>query len=78
MQRYGHDVKHIHARQGESFTVALPSLPGAGYSWRVDVPANLIRLVSHSVQPASDAIGAAALDEFVFYPVSEGSTTLDF
>jgi len=78
MRTYNRETTDIHARRGESFAVALPSLPGAGYTWRVDAGTEFVQIVSHTVQPGGQAVGAAALDEFVFEAVHEGTTTLEF
>jgi predicted secreted protein len=78
MRTYNRETKDIHARRGETFVVVLSSQPGGGYTWRVDAEVEFVHIVSHTVQPGGQAIGAAALDEFVFEAVHGGSTTLEF
>jgi Predicted secreted protein len=78
MHQYDRQTTDIHARPGETFVVVLPSLPGAGFAWRSGAEPGIVRLASHSIQPASKAIGASALDEFVFEAVREGTTDLEF
>ncbi|MCI0357076.1 MAG: protease inhibitor I42 family protein [Planctomycetaceae bacterium] len=78
MHHYDRQTRDIHARLGESFVVVLPSLPGAGFAWRSGPETGIVRLASHSIQPATKAVGASALDEFVFEAVREGTTDLEF
>jgi predicted secreted protein len=78
MQHYDREAKLIEARPGESFDVRLPSLPAAGYTWSVRVQQeDIVRLAGQSIEPGQ-AVGAAALDAFVFEAVHEGRTVLEF
>ena|SRR5271157_583046 len=60
----------IQAKLNRSFTIALDSLPTAGYKWTVEYDSDFLRLDKEwYVTPKSEAIGGGSVEVFAFTPL---------
>jgi predicted secreted protein len=68
------------ASVGQSFTIDLQALPGAGYMWEIDLPGDALELAEEGValRAESDRVGGPALQRFTLIPRRSGDFTLVF
>jgi predicted secreted protein len=65
----------IHAKLNQSFTIALDSLPTAGYKWTVEYDSGFLRLDKKLyVASNPNAIGGGSTEVFAFIPQRSGET----
>ena len=65
----------IKAKLNQSFTLALDSLPTAGYKWTVEHDSGFLRLDNEwYMTPKPEAIGGGSVEVFAFTPLRLGET----
>jgi predicted secreted protein len=67
----------IKAKLNQSFTIALDSLPTAGYKWTVEYDSGFLRLDNEWYMTSKpEAIGGGSVEVFAFTPQRSGETEL--
>ena len=65
----------IQAKLNQSFTIALDSLPTAGYKWTVEHDSGFLRLDNELYMTSKpEAIGGGSTEVFAFTPQRSGET----
>jgi predicted secreted protein len=65
----------IKAKLNQSFTIALDSLPTAGYKWTVEHDSGFLRLDNECYMTSNPAtIGGGSVEVFAFTPQRSGET----
>ena len=65
----------IKAKLDQSFTIALDSLPTAGYKWTVEHDSSFLRLDNELYMTSKpEAIGGGSTEVFAFTPLRSGET----
>ena len=65
----------IQAKLNQSFTIALDSLPTAGYKWTVEHDSGFLRLDDEWYMTSNpEVIGGGSTEVFAFTPVRKGAT----
>ncbi|HUR98943.1 MAG TPA: protease inhibitor I42 family protein [Pyrinomonadaceae bacterium] len=79
MKTYDKSTNTIHAKEGDVFSIALASIPGAGYQWDADVDSQKLELVDKEfIPPAGGAIGGAGREVFRFKSLAAGDCEIRF
>lgn len=70
------EVEKIEVRVGETFEIALGSVPGTGYSWQLRKPIDpkMLDLVSQQFVSGKDEEGLPGKDVFTFKAKKSGKT----
>lgn len=67
----------VEVAAGDQLVVALPEIPGTGYTWQVEaLPEGADLLEEHYEQPPDTGIGASAVHVFVIEPGEGGALRL--
>jgi len=78
----GDPSRRISVKQGEDFTLTLPSNRTTGYSWRMgELSPGVVQLLDHVYRQAADTpalVGAGGEERWTFKAVGAGQVTLRF
>lgn len=73
------EIKDIHVKLNENFTIDLDSNPSTGYAWNSNYDPNFLKLAYSYYMPTDEnCLGAAGTDIFVFEAVHSGETNITF
>jgi len=77
MTEEGPDV--IEVRPGDTFEIALESVPATGYTWQEEHASSLLELLrANDFRAASDAVGGGGKEAFEFRALAPGETVIRF
>jgi inhibitor of cysteine peptidase len=69
----------IEVRAGDTFEIALESVPATGYTWQEEHASSLLELLrANDFRAASDAVGAGGKEAFEFQALAPGETEIRF
>jgi inhibitor of cysteine peptidase len=70
-------VENITVRKGQEFPIILESNPTTGYQWIPTFNTSILKLVSHSFEPATTKLmGSTGTDIFKFKAIGYGKESL--
>ncbi len=63
---------------GQTFTIDLQAIPGAGYMWEIELPPPALEVLDNKVVAQSEEVGGPALQRFTLLLRQPGDYSLTF